>query len=83
MAFAACARQSAPGGFKQRSNPTIGCGDIEYLHLLIGQGGKAALVFVPLCLLACAQFEKKGENPRGGHGSEKGVIQIYYTFQID
>ena len=30
---------------------------------------------MPLCLLACARFEKKkGENPRGGHGSEKGVI---------
>jgi hypothetical protein len=59
MAFAACARQSAPGGFKRQSNPTIGRGDIEYLHLLIGQGGKPLLVFVPLCLLACVRFEKK------------------------
>jgi hypothetical protein len=33
---------------------------------------------VPLCLLACARFEKKkkGEKPRGGHGSEKGVIGV-------
>jgi hypothetical protein len=48
VAFAACARQSAPGGFKRRSNPTIGRGEIEYLHLLIGQG---VLVFVPFASL--------------------------------
>jgi hypothetical protein len=34
--------------------------------------------YLSLCLLACARFEKKKkkENPRGGHGSEKGVITV-------
>ncbi len=52
-------------------------GDIEYLPTdRPGGAGKLLLVFVPLCLLACARLKKKrkGENPRGGHGSEKGVI---------
>jgi hypothetical protein len=36
--------------------------EILNIYLLIGQGG-AALVFVPLCLLACARvFEKKKEE---------------------
>ena len=29
MAFTACARQTAPGGSKRGSDPTIGRGDIE------------------------------------------------------
>jgi len=33
MAFAACARQSAPSGLKGRSDLTIGCRDIEYLPI--------------------------------------------------
>jgi hypothetical protein len=55
--------------------------EILNIYLLIGQGGKAAAVFVPLFLLACALFEKKkkGENPRGGHGSEKGVIILFFA----
>ena len=47
------------------------------IYLLIGQGGEAAA-----CLCAAvfaslrAVWKKKGENPRGGHGSEKGVIGV-------
>ncbi len=33
MAFAICAQQSAPGGFKQRSDLAIGRGDIKYLPI--------------------------------------------------
>ena len=42
----------------------------------LARGGTPLLVFVPLCLLACARLKKKkGENPRGGHSSEKRVIR--------
>jgi hypothetical protein len=61
------------------------CGESHFslnIYLLIGQGGGTPLlVFVPLCLLAWARLKKKGENPRGGHSSEKRVIpksEIFY-----
>jgi hypothetical protein len=41
------------------------------------RGGKPLLVFVPLCLIACARFEKKKKEKtpaRGGHSSQKRVI---------
>ena len=56
-AFATCARQSAPGGFKRRSDPTIGCRDIDfYLHQ---PGGK--ITFVP------EDFWSSAETPQHQH----------------
>ncbi len=63
MTFAACARQSAPGGFKRQSDQTIGRGDIEYLPI-DRPGGKAAACLCGRCVcLLAREFEKKEETP--------------------
>jgi hypothetical protein len=48
------------------------------IYLLIGQGGKAAacLCAAVFASLRAVEKKKKGENPRGGHGSEKGVVRV-------
>jgi hypothetical protein len=46
------------------------------LGMFYFQGGKAAacLCAAVFASLRAVWRKKKGENPRGGHGSEKGVI---------
>ena len=60
LEFAACARQSAPGGFKRRSDPTIGREDIEYLPI-DWRGGKAAACLCGAVSAGLREFEKKPE----------------------
>ena len=75
MALAACARQSAPSGLKGRSDPTIGCGDIEYLPI-DRPGGKAAARLCGVVFGGCARSgkKKKKDATGGGPSSEKRII---------
>ena len=61
MDIAACVRQSALSGFKQQSNPTIGCQDIGYLPL-VWPGGTAAACLGLHCVLWCTCIKKTEIN---------------------
>ena len=75
-----CARQSAPSGFKRRSNPTIGRRDIEYLPTDRPGGESRCLSFVFVATVFAFCAPKKMKNPqRWPRFLEKGSVSVYTT----